>query len=303
MSTPPGSLTQQIALGTAQFGLDYGITNSAGKVDLKVIDEILDAGWKGGVRLLDTAAAYGGSEEILGLALRRQPRTQWKLVTKTLPVRSATLSAHDITAVECAFQCSLARLGTPCVDTLLVHHAQDLLVPGGAALWDWLVAQRAAGRTQRVGVSVYEGHEARALMALGTPDVVQLPASIADQRLLRDGTVALLAAAGVEIHVRSLYLQGLLLADPAFVGQHFAGQAQWAHALRHECRRRGISPLQACIDFFRTQLTFGVAVIGTTAPQEVDSLLQAWDTPASGGWDAWAVDDSHFTDPRGWNKT
>lgn len=300
MATPAES--QNIALGTAQFGLDYGITNAAGRVGAEEITRMLDACWQGGVVQLDTAAAYGNSEEALGLALQGQHGRPWRLITKTVPLRKPSITAADIAAVAEGFAASLRQLRTDGVETLLVHHAQDLLALGGEALYAWLREQQSAGRTLRIGVSVYCGEETSALLEKFSFDVVQLPASLADQRLLHDGTADKLVQAGVDIHVRSLYLQGLLLAEPAFVAGRFAAQAAWVRALHEECRARGLSPLQACISFFRSQSAFKVAVIGATRAQEVDSLLAAWDSAPKMDWSDWAVQDARFTDPREWSK-
>jgi aryl-alcohol dehydrogenase-like predicted oxidoreductase len=293
-------LKQQLALGTAQFGLDYGITNVHGRVDADEASRMLQCAWQGGVRLLDTAPAYGSSEAALGNAMAGQA---WRVVTKTLPLRTPRLDDAALARVDAAFRGSLSHLRTGSVDTLLVHHADDLLVPGGDALYRWLREQVEAGRAARIGASVYDGEQVRALLARYRLDAVQLPASIADQRLLADGSVARLQDAGVEIHVRSLYLQGLLLAEPSFVAQRFPEQAAWAQRLQAEFRARGVGAVQGCLSFFRAQPTFATAVIGAASAEEVRTLVAAWQESAPMDWSGWAVDNPAFTDPRQWNKT
>lgn len=289
---------QQLALGTAQLGLDYGITNEAGRVPAAEAEAMLDAAWAGGVRLLDTAPAYGDSEAGLGQAFARRPGRGWRVVTKTLPLRLPAIDAQALSQVDAAFRRSIAALGP--VDTLLVHHADDLLVPGGEALHGWLRGQQEQGRVRCIGASIYDGAQARLLVQRYALDVVQLPASIADQRLLADGTVARLADAGIELHARSLYLQGLLLADPGFVTARFPAQAAWARRFHDECRRRALQPLQACLSFFRDQPALSVAVIGAASRAEIATLLAAWNAAPAGDWSGWAVDNPAFTDPRQW---
>lgn len=289
---------QLLALGTAQFGLDYGITNAAGRVPAAEAEAMLDAAWAGGVRLLDTAPAYGSSEAALGQAFAHRPGRGWRIVTKTLPLRLPALDAHALAQVDAAFQRSLTALGA--VDTLLVHHVDDLLVPGGNALYGWLRRQQELGRARRIGASIYDGLQARQLLQRHALDVVQLPASIADQRLLADGTVARLADAGIELHARSLYLQGLLVADPGFVATRFTAQASWARRFHDECRRRALQPVQACLSFFRSQPALSVAVVGAASRAEVATLLAAWNATPAGDWSGWAVDNPAFTDPRQW---
>jgi len=296
-------LTQQLALGTAQFGLDYGITNASGRVVAGEAPRMLQCAWEGGARMLDTAPAYGDSESALGTAFGAEVTRPWRIVTKTLPLRTPQVDAPGLARVAAAFRGSLAHLRAAAVDTLLVHHADDLLVPGGDALYRWLRGEQEAGRARRIGASVYDGEQVRALLARYRLDAVQLPASIADQRLLADGTVQRLQDAGVEIHVRSLYLQGLLLAGPAFVAQRFAPQAAWAQGLHDECRSRGVGALQACLSFFRSQPGFAVAVVGAASVEEVRALVEAWQSSPAMDWSGWAVDNPSFTDPRQWNQS
>ncbi|HEY8050286.1 MAG TPA: aldo/keto reductase, partial [Ramlibacter sp.] len=190
---------QQLALGTAQFGLDYGITNTAGRVPPAQVAALLRTAWQGGVRMIDTAHAYGDSEQVLGECMQ----DEWRLVTKTLPLRCERIGDHELRAVDAAFQDSLRRLGVARVDTLLVHHAQDLLAPGGEELHTWLLERKSEGTALRVGASVYDGDEVAALLDRFDIDVVQLPANIADQRLLADGSIPQLHGSDVEVHVRS----------------------------------------------------------------------------------------------------
>lgn len=292
-------MTQQLVLGTAQFGLDYGITNARGRVPQTETAQLLEQAWAGGVRVLDTARAYGDSEVVLGSLVPPSGR-DWRVITKTLPLRSNRIDASSLAAVDAAFAESLARLGASHVDALLVHHAQDLLVPGGEQLYAWLKQRQDRGFARRIGASVYDGQEVAALLGRYALDVVQLPSSIADQRLLRDGSVARLQDGGVEIHVRSLFLQGVLIGPAAFSVERFAAQAQWLADFHQECARRGITPQQACFGYFRHQPQFAAAVVGVSSPRELNELLASWDNAPPLDWSGWAVDNTAFTDPRLW---
>jgi aryl-alcohol dehydrogenase-like predicted oxidoreductase len=287
-------MTQQLALGTAQLGLDYGITNTRGRVPAGEAAALLTQAWDGGVHLLDTAPAYGNSEEVLAAAMH----DPWRVVTKTLPLRTAQVDAAAVARVDAAFAQSRQRLGQ--LDTLLVHHAQDLLVPGGELLLAWLQQRKDRGEVTRIGVSVYEGAEIAALLDRFAFDVVQVPANVADQRLVADGSVARLRAAGVEIHVRSLFLQGVLLAKPGFAAGRFGAQREWLAAFHTECARRGLSAQQACFSFLKSQPALSAGVVGVASSGELAQLLQAWNTAPAVDWSGWAVDNASFIDPRRW---
>jgi aryl-alcohol dehydrogenase-like predicted oxidoreductase len=289
-------MTQQLALGTAQFGLDYGITNTRGRVPQDEAAALLTQAWEGGVRVVDTAQAYGNSEEVLGATMRHP----WRVVTKTLPLRSDRIDDDAIVLVDAAFAQSIRYLGK--IDTLLVHHAQDLLVPGGERLYAWLQDRKNRGEVSRIGVSVYDGAEIAAVFDRFALDVVQLPANIADQRLVNDGSVARLHAAGVEIHVRSLFLQGLLLADTKFAAERFPERRYWFEEFHAECAKQGVSPQAACFGFFKSHAAFSTAVVGVSSTGELTQLLNAWRSTDAVDWSGWGVDNTSFIDPRLWKS-
>lgn len=293
---------KELALGTAQFGLAYGITNTRGTLPDQMARDLLKSCARSGITLLDTAAGYGESEERLGRLL---PPGSWRTVTKTAALRRERFEATDLTLFEDTFADSLRRLKRADVHGLLVHHADDLLVPGGDRLLHWLHEQRAAGRARHIGVSLYDGDQARALLERYRHmphvfDIVQLPASLADQRLLVDGTLDLLADHGIQVHVRSLLLQGLLLADEPFVEVRFPGKGAWIRRLHAWCAAHELSPLHACLSFFKSTPGIQVAVVGATCPAELAEIAQVYEAAPVRDWREWADNDPAWVDPRRW---
>lgn len=233
----------RLGLGTAQFGLDYGISNAGGKTAREEIGRILARAEAAGIDLLDTAALYGDSEAAIGAAL--DPGRPFRIVTKTPVFAAERISQTEAEGLRLAFKTSLMRLRRERLYGLLVHAPADLLKPGGDLLWRELEALKAAKRVEKIGFSAYSGGELDALLSRFRPDLVQVPLNALDQRLLRDGHLAALKGRGIEIHARSIFLQGLLLMDvenvPAdlrasrelatyagFLGQHHLSRIQGA---------------------------------------------------------------------------
>jgi aryl-alcohol dehydrogenase-like predicted oxidoreductase len=104
----------------------------------------------------------------------------------------------------------------------------------------------------------------------------------------------------VEIHVRSLFLQGVLLAAPAFAVERFPAQREWLEAFHAECAKRNVTPQQACFGFFKSCASFTAAVVGVSGASELAQLLAAWHAAPAMDWSGWAVDNTSFTDPRLW---
>lgn len=298
---------QKLALGTAQFGLNYGITNRAGQLSDETVQALLQGCRTLGWSLLDTAGGYGDSERRLGHFLKAGPPHAWQVMTKTPASRKERFDAADLERFRAAWHVSRGLFGPGSLHALLVHHADDLFAPGGEALHGWLCELRERREVAHIGVSVYDGAQIDALFdrfsGAGRPfDIVQLPANIADQRLLAGPLLDRLRDMGVQLHVRSLYLQGLLLATPEFVEKKFPGKGRWVRDFRLFCEQHGMSPVQGCMSFLKSNPVFDVAVVGVTSMLELGQLGQAYDSAPLLDWRAWADNDPLWVDPRRWTK-
>lgn len=197
----------RLALGTVQFGLNYGISNNDGEVADTELDAILALARELGINSLDTAQAYGKAETRLGI----RSTGDFQVITKLLPGTDATNLAASV-------ESSLQRLVRPSVEGLLLHRSQD----ASPALFERLADLQHQGKVGKVGVSVYAPEELAKWLDQGYPlELVQLPANLLDQRFLRSGWLDRLQDMGCQIHVRSLFLQGLLLMQPPLRPAYF----------------------------------------------------------------------------------
>ncbi|MEN9358845.1 MAG: hypothetical protein RL095_380 [Verrucomicrobiota bacterium] len=289
----------KLALGTVQFGLPYGVSNRAGQILPAEAAAILDLASARGIDLLDSAAAYGTSEEVLG---GLGAGSRFRIVSK-IP-RLPPSDAADF--IRASLDGSLQRLGLRSLDTLLLHHPGDLVHPEWPQIRAALDEAEARGATGRWGVSVYTAADIDLALEHGAARVIQLPASAWDQRLLRSGHVARLEQAGCEIHVRSLFLQGLLLMPTAELATYFA---PWKdhHARFHAwAGNLGCSPLALCLAFGKSVGHFSRLVLGVTSCRELAEILAAWETAPDLGPDdfaEWAVDDPAILNPALWKLT
>ena len=178
-----------LGLGTAQFGHDYGVTNKNGRPIDAVVANILSDALKNEIGVIDTAPAYGDAETRLGELLPQN--YECPIVTKTVVNSQLTrLDKDDVKNVRDRFLMSLRNLRRDAVYGLLVHLGSDVLLPGGERLIETLVALRDNGFVQKVGVSIYTADELDGILKIFTPEIVQLPLNIADQRLLQSGHLA-----------------------------------------------------------------------------------------------------------------
>lgn len=295
-------MAPQLCLGTAQFGQAYGITNASGQVPEPEVADLLAQAANAGIRLLDTAQAYGAAEAVLGRTLPVEHGFQ--LISKLPAQPQVAFSSEDPSRWELAFRASCERLGLRRLEALLLHSSPDLSKPGGEHLRQWLLSLRERGLVRRLGVSIY----GRADLEAVPPellDLVQLPLSLYDQRLLNDGTIAGLRRQGVAIHARSVYLQGLLLTPaqywPEWIldgsRQHHQRLAMWAL----ECET---TLLELALGFAKAQSHLEAVVVGLCSARELSELQAAWASPLpeclENEWRTWALEDSALLDPRCW---
>lgn len=253
----------KLALGTVQFGTSYGAFGPAGKVDEDKAAVCLDRAAAAGVDTLDTAAAYGDSEEVLG---RLGAAARFRIVTKVPPLKRV----DDIPA---SINASLTALRTEQVHGFMLHHASDLLGPDGDAVWASLEAVRSQGLAAKIGVSVYTAEEAITLSDRYPFTLVQAPYSVFDQRMRTAGALQRLQDAGVELHVRSVFLQGFALADPATLPPYLAAHRDTLVRFRTAAAAHGLSPLALALAAVWHQQAIDRVVIGVKSPAELETIL------------------------------
>jgi len=197
----------KIALGTVQFGIDYGINSMNGQVKPTEVEDILNYAYCQNINLLDTAPAYGNSEQVLGVANVQN----FKVVTKTRHFDNAEIRDHEIELMKKDFTRSLSDLRQDSVYGVLVHNADDLLKPGSEKLFKQIDDLKQAEKIKKIGVSVYDHKQLNAILENFDIDLVQLPFNILDRRMIDSGMLAKLREKDIEVHARSVFLQGLLL--------------------------------------------------------------------------------------------
>lgn len=285
----------KLALGTVQFGLAYGAFNRGGQVTPAEVGSILALAASHGVNLLDTAHAYGESEQVIG----RQPEARaFRVVTKV----PALDDDAPVERLEDAFRTSLQRLRRPAVHGLMMHRAGDLLGAAGDARWAALERFVAEGRVERIGFSAYGPEDALTVLQRYPVRLVQLPMNVFDRRHARAGVLALCRARGIEVHARSVLLQGFAVAEPAALAGHLA---QWRDVLqrfRALCDERRVSPLAAAIGFVQAQPEVDHVVMGVDSVAHIRQILDALPECDSvvDGFEGVASDAPGLVDPSTW---
>ena len=263
------------------------MSNLRGQVPLAEARAILARAARAGVGLLDTPANYGEAEQVLA----RADTNPFRIVTKTISVK------QGVPAVIARARQSIATLGR--VDLLLVHAASDLLGSDGDTLWNALRDLKDEGAVGGIGISAYVADDPAALAARFRPDAVQVPFSLLDQRLLQDGSLARLKEARVEVHARSVFLQGLLFLETP--PEKLRDAAPLLQSVRARIAAADTTPLAAALGFVLSRPEVDVAVTGVTALKELEEILAAAGSPLPQlDWSGFALDDARLLTPSLW---
>jgi aryl-alcohol dehydrogenase-like predicted oxidoreductase len=289
----------KLGLGTVQFGVEYGISNTLGKVSSAEVGNILTLAHENGIRILDSASTYGISEAVLGENLAG---AGFSVVTKTPLFKGKEIAGGSVESLKKALDESLERLQLGSVYGLLVHHASDLCQPNSSLLIDAMKLLVDKGRVQKIGFSAYTLEEIDRVLEIFVPDLVQIPLNVLDQRLLRNNGLKKIKSLGVEIHARSTFLQGLLLMDPKKIDSYFTPIKN--HLERYYCflRKQGLSQLEGALSFSLNQGLVDTVLVGVCSTRQLEKILKATQSITSGSIDfsGFAVNDERFIDPSLW---
>lgn len=292
----------KLGLGTAQWGMAYGIANRVGQAARIEVGKMIRIAKRRGISLLDTARAYGEAESVLG-GLGIAP-DEFRIVTKTLPIASDTIDEQDAEAASAAFVESLRSLKSPRVYGLLVHRADNLLAAGGERLWAVLRSFKEQGRVEKIGASVYRPGQLEGILERYPVDLVQLPFNLYDQRFAQSGLLARLKGAGVEVHARSAFLQGLLLFAPGQLPERFRIVRDHHARLHRRIGETGLTPLEACLGFCLDQADIDKVVVGCETASQLEEIIGVaeHDRTSLPEQDSYAIGDESIIDPSMWHQ-
>ena len=286
----------KLALGTAQFGMAYGVSNESGRVDERAAADILDYARGVGIDTIDTAIGYGVSEATLGQA----GIEGFRVITK-LPEVPTGIS--DVgTWLHSEVEQSMARLKVGRLAALLLHRPLQLLDRNGQDIARALESLKQQGSVEKIGVSIYDPNDMARIFDVCSVDIVQAPFNIVDRRLADSGWLTRLSASGVEVHVRSLFLQGLLLMSPSKMPERFQRWSSlWSEWANWNDSHAGIGPAAACLAFARKYQGIDRLVVGIDNVAQLEQLAHAMTVPIPASLPELSCTDESLINPGKWS--
>lgn len=288
-------IASKLALGSANFGLDYGLANHSGKVPDFELKKILRVSEQAGIKFIDIAQAYGDSERRIG-ALSNN--TSFDIITKIGIDLKLPFEAQNISTL---ISQSCQRLKRPHLYAVMLHRPELLLGHQGRTIIKELLILKEKNIVSKIGVSIYSPEALTEIVRVLPLDIVQAPFNIFDQRILSSGWSQKLKSAGVEIHTRSVFLQGLLLMRHSKLPNYFTNGwpnlfSSWYNFLSNH----NMDALNVALKFALTQDWVDKVVVGVDNAEQLKTLLSVEKSSISLTYPQLRCFDSDLIDPSQW---
>ena len=283
----------KLGLAAAQFGLDGMSASPRARSPETEARDILGIAARAHLSVLDVSGNYGRAESVLG-----------DLIPRPVPFRvtlSAARADRGPDFVEAEARAALRRLALERADAIIVSSPSELFGQHGAAVWERLARLRDEGLFARIGVAAHASDDPVGVARRFKPDILQAPASLLDQRLLADGSLARIAGLGIEVQLRSIFLNGLLFLPPDRVPAQLKRASGRLSRVRRMIAEGRSDPLQAALGFALSRPEASAVLVGVTSAAELSAVVAAASSPPPDlDWDDMAIDDPVALDPRRW---
>lgn len=258
-----------IAIGTVQFGKVYGVANQNGQVSIKEILNILNIARSNGIDMLDTAAIYGNSEETLGKAGVKD----FDIITK---IYIGNNNEDIYKKIESEVEKSLKKLKIESLYGLLLHDINDFEIQKREKIIEVIGKIKEKGKIKKFGLSIYDPDQIKDYTETYCIDIIQAPLNIIDRRLVNSGLLNSLKKNNVEVHSRSVFLQGLLLMKKSDIPNKFNKWekiwGKWDHFLSDN----DISPISACLNYPKSICGIDKILVGVDNSEQLIQIIEGY---------------------------
>lgn len=257
---------KELVLGTAQLGLNYGINNNFGKPNEIEVFDMLDCALNNGIRILDTAGAYGDSEQIIGKYLNKH-KNAFKIATKLPEINNEGDIKRNI-------EKSLNKLGISSIDYYLVHSFNDIIKH--KEIINILEQYKKNGIIKNIGISIYQPDELEYILEnlVKNISIIQIPFNILDNRWIRSGLLKKSKEKGISIFCRSVYLQGLFFADDNKINSIHSEGTKYINYIKKIAFEKKIDLKNLLINYVKMQNDIQYILIGCEKLQQLKENIE-----------------------------
>tara|TARA_B100000029_G_scaffold263414_1_gene259595 strand:- start:13479 stop:14366 length:888 start_codon:yes stop_codon:yes gene_type:complete len=293
-STIKKKISSKLILGTAQFGDVYGISNKSGVLRKSEASKILKFSINNNIRYLDTSNEYKGIKKIL----EKSNLKNWKISMKIS--RKIFIKSNDEKKFNLMFFKILKSLKQKKFEYFLFHHSSDLISKDGNRIYKFLLKLKRRGLINKIGVSAYSPNEIKKVLNKYRIDVVQLPFNVFDQRLNNKNFLKKLKSMNIEIHARSIFLQGLLLLKEKELPRKFIKSKPHFKKWYNFLKRNNANALEECLKFVISNPNIDKYVIGVNSLADLKGILLSRLNFTKQRLNSLKSNNLNLIDPRNW---
>lgn len=286
-------INKKLVLGTAQLDKNYGIKKKRKKISLKEMRDIINYAKNKNINFLDTASSYKNSEKILNkVALEgfnvigkiekiRDHKNIFNLMKKKVTEASKKLKINSFYAY-------------------LIHDEEDLYSQKGQEIFDSLLKIKKKGLIKKIGISIYNFKDLPKIVNKFNLDIIQLPYNLFDRRLENKKLLKLLKKKNIEVHVRSVFLQGLLLNQINSIPKKFYKLKKELIKLENYSKKSKISKLEICTNFVFCKNYIDKVIIGLEKKENLEEILNISHKYKIKNIPNFKISNKKLIDPRNW---
>ena len=285
-------MINKLILGTANFDLNYGIKNNFKKLKKKEIKKIIYSLKRNKINYIDTSQHYNNAEKILGdLNIKK-----FKVSTKFI------FNKNIKNIVKDKFLSTTKNLRTKSIHTVLFHRPSDLLKKNGKLIFNEIVLLKKKGYIKKIGISSDKKSELKKILDKYKFDIVQVPINIFNQSFLEKKFLSYLKKKKVEIHARSVFLQGLLLMREKKIPKFFLKNSNIMKKWNLWLKKNKITNLEACLNFITSQKIIKKFVLGVDSLRQLNEILNFKKSKEKFNFDVLKIKVSRIMLPQKWEK-
>ena len=289
-------MKNKIIIGSANFDQIYGIKKNF--IKRNEIKKLLDLASKNKIKIIDTSPLYKNSEKIIGLL----NNNRFKIISK-IPKPPKNIKRKNIKKwLKQSVMISLKNLKLKKFECLLLHNANCLLSKNGDEIYKCIRNMKIDGLTNKVGVSIYDFHVLDKILKKFKFNIIQVPFNILDQRLVEKGWLKKLKKRNIEIHARSIFLQGVLLLKHNQLPKKLIKLKKTLMVWENWLKNNKFNSLQLCLSFVHNHQQLDGIVVGCNNTNQLKKILKVKKLKNNFTLPNLNIKDKKLIDPREWSN-
>jgi len=286
-----------LMLGTAQLGRNYGIANTSGKIVDEDATSLMVFAHESGIRWLDSGNDYGDCESRLG-HISKTTGKQFSVVSKMYVADGQKTSF--VSLID-EIKNIAERIYPNILDSVLVHNPNNLIESHDSVMMDALMYAKSEKYINRIGVSVGCPSQVYDILSKHKIDIVQIPASILNQQFDKTGTISYLKQSCVEVHARSIFMQGLVFLDRDKIDNYFHDLLPTLDRIKNTAALHNISVCKMSIEYIKS-LCVDKIIVGVDSTNHLKQIVSDYDSESVNniGFGCLGIDDDRFISPGRW---